>query len=377
MDNQEHSQSKAQLYLFRLLAMPVFLGFILLTAACANNSEAAALPAQMTTAPALTHTAAALPTITSPTREPTVTQIQPASPTGSPIPTDLPTVTPIPTSTAASPPTANPVEPAVLITDTVISPTTAPTAAPATPLPTPSGIYSWTLHVPILMYHYISEPPEDADKYRLDLSVTPKDFQKQMAYLADNGFETVDLYDLSLAITNKRELPPKPIIITMDDGYRDNYENAFPVLREHGFEATFFVVTEFIDNNSENYMTWDMVEEMAAAGMRIEPHSKTHADLSVKDKDYVIYEILGSMETIEAHIGERPRFFCYPGGRYNDTTIEVVQELDFWGAVTTESGKWHNYNDRYEWTRLRMRNTTALPEFISMVDPGETVSGKN
>lgn len=227
------------------------------------------------------------------------------------------------------------------------------------------------------MYHYISTPPDDADKYRTDLSVTPEDFRAQMAYLADNGFQTIDLYDLSLAITNKRELPPKPVVITMDDGYRDNYENAFPVLQEYGMNATFFVVTEFIDNNAEGYMTWDMIEEMSEAGMRIEPHSKTHADLSAREREYIIYEVLGSTDTIAAHTGERPRFFCYPGGRYNETTLEVVEELDFWGAVTTESGKWHNYNGRYEWSRLRLRNTTALPEFVDLVNPGEAVSGKN
>ncbi len=169
------------------------------------------------------------------------------------------------------------------------------------------------------MYHYISEPPQDADKYRKDLSITPADFRTQMAYLAANGYETVDLYDLTLAITAKKDLPEKPVIITLDDGYRDNYENAFPILQENGQKATFFVVTEFIDNGYSDYMTWEMAEEMAAAGMRIEPHSKTHADLTGREHDYLIYEILGSQETIAAHIGYTPRYFCYPGGRYDQT----------------------------------------------------------
>ncbi len=233
------------------------------------------------------------------------------------------------------------------------------------------------MKVPILMYHYISAPPEDADKYRLDLSVTPDDFRAQMAYLAENGYETIDLYDLSLAITAKKELPDKPVVITLDDGYKDNYENAFPILQEFGHTATFFVVTEFIDKGFDDYITWQMVEEMSAAGMRIEPHSKTHADLSGQERDYIIYEVLGSQETIAAHIGYTPRYFCYPGGRYDDTTLEVISELDFWGAVTTAGGQWHGFDDRFEWSRLRMRNTTALPEFASFVNPGDTVAGKS
>lgn len=292
-------------------------------------------------------------------------------------PTAIPSITPIPTASATNLPTEVTPSPQHTDMQTPIIPASTTTATKPPPLPTPVDVYSWTLKVPILMYHYISIPPDDADKYRSDLSVSPDDFDEQMAYLANNGFETVDLYDLSLAIANKRELPPKPVIITLDDGYRDNYENAFPILQKYGLDATFFVVTDFIDDNLDGYLTWDMVQEMSEAGMRIEPHSKTHADLSAREKEYIVYEVLGSMETITAHIGERPRFFCYPGGRYDDTTIEVVRELDFWGAVTTASGEWHSFNERFEWSRLRMRNTTALPEFIDLVDPGDTVSGKN
>ncbi|MDX1416212.1 MAG: polysaccharide deacetylase family protein [Candidatus Promineifilaceae bacterium] len=298
-------------------------------------------------------------------------------PTGKNTPLFIPTITPIPTAAATERPTDIPPSPQPSDTQPLMTPTATETATKSPPLPTPNGIYSWTLKVPILMYHYISIPPRDADKYRKDLSVSPQDFREQIAYLKDNGFETIDLYDLSLAIANKKELPAKPVVITLDDGYRDNYENAFPILKEYGFEATFFVVSKFIDDNLENYMTWDMVKEMSEAGMRIEPHSKTHADLSAHEKEYIVYEVLGSMETIAAHIGERPRFFCYPGGRYNETTLEVIEELDFWGAVTTASGEWHHFDDRYERPRLRVRNTTTLSEFIDLVDPGGTIAGKS
>lgn len=236
------------------------------------------------------------------------------------------------------------------------------------PLPTPQGIYSWTFRVPILMYHYISHPPENADQYRLDLSVTPENFRSQMLYLIENGYTTIDLYDLSLAIVDRTALPSKPIIITLDDGYRDNYENAFPVLRELGMEATFFVATEFVDQGNPNYMTWPMIKEMAAAGMRIEPHSKTHPDLSQLDRASIIWQVRGSQETIEAHIGTRPRYFAYPGGRYDGEVIQIMGELDFWGAVTTVGGFWHGYNDRYEWTRARVRNATTMAEFANIVE---------
>jgi peptidoglycan/xylan/chitin deacetylase (PgdA/CDA1 family) len=221
------------------------------------------------------------------------------------------------------------------------------------------------------MYHYISDPPEDADEYRLDLSVSPALFRQQMQYLADNGFTPIDLYDLSLATTGWKSLPEKPVILTFDDGYVDNYTTAFPILQEYGFAATFFIITEFIDQGQPGYMSWAMIEEMAAAGMRIESHSRTHPDLREQPRDVLVWQILGSQETIAAHIGYTPRYFCYPSGRYDDDTIAMLQELDYWGAVTTEGGKWHGYTDRYEWSRLRVRNTTDLPLFADFVEPAQ------
>lgn len=310
-----------------------------------------------------------------PTQSPTATMTNTLAPpivstsTSSPTPpaTATNTATPTNTSTPTSSPTTGPTE---TPTNTP-SPTNTPTATKAPPLPTPIGTYSMTVRVPILMYHYVSEPPEEADEYRTDLSVSPANFRRQMSYLAENGFTTISLYDLSLAVTARKALPEKPIILTFDDGYLDNYENAFPILQEFGFQGTFFIVTEFVDLGRPGYMTWPMIEELAAAGMGVEPHSKTHADLSDKPRDTLLWEILGSQQTLAAHVDYTPRFFCYPGGRYDDDTIAMLQELDFWGAVTTSGGKWHGFEDRYEWSRLRMRYTTDMAQFATFVEPAQ------
>lgn len=261
-------------------------------------------------------------------------------------------------------------------------PDSAPGGAPSTTsilteaLPTPSGTYSWTLKVPILMYHYVSDPPAGADEYRVDLSVSPAAFREQMTYLRDNGYTPIDLYALSTAIVGSTELPDKPVIITFDDGYSDNYHNAFPILQEFGFKGTFFVISEFIDRGREGYMDWGMIEAMARAGQRIESHSRTHPNLTEKDHAGLIWEILGAQETIAAHIGYRPRYFCYPGGDYNEATIQLLRELDYWGALTTASGSWHGFNNRFEWERLRLHNFTTMADFIRLVDLEGTVAGK-
>jgi peptidoglycan/xylan/chitin deacetylase (PgdA/CDA1 family) len=306
---------------------------------------------------------------------PAATLLPPASPT--PAPTTDPALLTgndavQATQTAAVSPPTPPISP-TLSGDVTSSGDATP---PPAPLPTPYGVYSWTLKVPILMYHYISQPPADADVYRVDLSVTPDNFRQQLAWLRDNGYTAIDYYDLSLAIVGHVELPEKPVLLTFDDGYLDNYTAAFPLLQEYGYKGTFFIVTDFVDLGREGYMTWPMIEELSRAGHRIEPHSRTHPDLRDKDRDGLIWELLGSQQTIAAHIGYTPRYFCYPGGDYNEETIQLLRELEYWGAVTTANDTWHGFNERFEWGRLRIRNNTTLAEFANVLDLEGTVGGK-
>lgn len=291
----------------------------------------------------------------------TVAHTPTIAPTATPTNTPTPSQTPSPTATATATQTPTPsITPNPLWTATATS--------PPPPLPTPQDGISTTVRVPILMYHYVSIPPEGADVYRVDLSVTPDNFRAQMQYLADNGHTPIDFYTLSRVITNREPLPTKPVILTFDDGYLDNYETVYPILQEFGFVGTFFIPTEFIDNNRAGYMNWTMIEEMAAAGHRFEPHSRTHPDLRARNDDYLIWEILGPQETLAAHIGYAPRYFAYPSGRYDDKVLSMMPRLDFWGAVTTTAGAELGFENRYTWPRLRIRNNTPLSEFSDLVN---------
>lgn len=353
-----------------LLLLAVLATVAAVAVGCSRSAavEPAAIPPPSGQAGAL-DTVPSLPT-------PAPTLLPPSSPT--PAATAAPIVDPTlalqaTLTAAAAPPTPEITGEAVAAPQSAGAPESAATAAP---LPTPYGVYSWTLKVPILMYHYISQPPADADVYRVDLSVTPDNFRQQLAWLRDNGYTGIDYYDLSLAITGLTELPEKPVLLTFDDGYLDNYTAAFPLLQEYGYKATFFVITDFVDFGREGYMTWPMLEELSRAGHRIESHSRTHPDLRDKDRDGLIWEILGSQETIAAHVGYKPRYFCYPGGDYNEATIQMLRELDFWGAATTANDTWHGFNERFEWGRLRIRNDTTLQEFANVLDLEGTVRGK-
>ena len=244
-----------------------------------------------------------------------------------------------------------------------------PTASPLpTPVPlTPTADPLRIAQVPILMYHYISTPPANADRIRRDLSVSPENFEAQLKYLSDNGYKTISLYDLHANLSSGAPLPPKSIILTFDDGYRDAYEHAFPLLRKYGMVGTFFVVTDFASSANPDYMHWDQIQEISRAGMNIESHSRTHIDLRNRDLPKLIWETLGPLEAIEAYTGKRPRFFCYPFGRYDDDVIRVLKSEYMLGAVTTAYGKTHRLSNALTWDRVRIHGDTTLAEFAVLI----------
>ena len=198
--------------------------------------------------------------------------------------------------------------------------------------------------------------------------MTPGQFAAQLAWLRANGYTTVTLGALADALASGAPLPPRPVILTFDDGYADAYAHAFRLLRESGMVGTFFVVTEWLDNRQAGYLTWDQAREMAAAGMAIESHSRSHPDLTNDcDYDCRVYQVLGSVETIAAEIGVRPRFFCYPGGRYDAGLFAVLRAAGIVAAVTTHGGTLHVSERPLELPRVRVRGTTMLRDFAWMV----------
>lgn len=331
---------------------------------------------------------AAVPTA-SPTLRPTFTS------TPSPSPTPTNTLQPSPTATpvikATPSPTSEPTETSEVVetieitemvetveTIEIALPTQAatteqPTPAPsptATPLPptgtptptiqpTPLGQPNGVVSVPILMYHYLSTPPVGADAIRLDLSVSPDLFENHLAYLREAGYETISFQQLALALSRDQSLPPKPVIITFDDGYRDNYQNAFPLLKQYGYSATFFIFTQPIDTANVDFLSWDMVREMHQAGMEIGSHSHTHPDLRNRSEEFLHNQIVTSKALIEQNLGDKVHAFAYPSGLYDEATIRMVKSADFWAAVTTQWGGQHIYDQRFTLSRVRVRGNDS------------------
>lgn len=268
--------------------------------------------------------------------EPTATPY----PTASPFPTFTPTA--IPAFTATPDPAPSPPPPPVEVPSS--------TGLPALV----SDGTGRTVQVPILMYHYISVPPANADAIRRGLSVGPDVFRAHLVTLREQGFTSITLTDLAYAIDMGTPLPAKPIVITFDDGYRDNYTNAYPILKEEGFIGTFFVFTNPVDERNNDYMTWEMVKEMQEGGMEIGSHTLSHADLPGKSEARIQRELQESRRILEEKLGIEVRTFAYPYGEYDSGVAHLARQAGYWIAVTTKGGTVHGQNNIMTLERVRV-----------------------
>jgi peptidoglycan/xylan/chitin deacetylase (PgdA/CDA1 family) len=272
------------------------------------------------------------------------------------------------TPTATVQPTATPTAIVTLLPTATPSPTASPAPTPGpTPGPTPDGV-ARTLRVPILMYHYISSPSADADVYRRDLSVTPAQFESHLKYLVDAGYHAITLDDLLYALAQGRGLPGKPVVLTFDDGYEDNFANAFPLLQKYSMVGHFFIISDFVNQERPGYMTWLQIEEMAAAGQRFGSHSRDHPNLSGKSDDYLVWQALGGKEALDEHLGQHPRWITYPAGQYDDRTIAVYKSAGYWGGLTTQQGATHTLDGIFELKRVRVRGSHTAEDLGRLLE---------
>lgn len=223
-----------------------------------------------------------------------------------------------------------------------------------------------SVRIPILMYHYIDTAPANADAVRRDLSVSPAAFIEQVRYLRQNGYETITLAALLDHLESGTPLPPKPIVLTFDDGYDNSYSQAYPVLRSYGFTGVFFVLTDLL--GQPGYATWPQITEMSQNGMDIQAHGRTHADLAISSAEDVTWQITGSRAALEEKLGRPVQFYCYPSGHYTARTVALLRAQGFRAAVTIAYGATHTLAGAFELDRVRVRGTDTLAQFAAKVE---------
>lgn len=184
--------------------------------------------------------------------------------------------------------------------------------------------------VPVLMYHHI-------DNKKGSLYVNPEVFRNQMNYIMQKGYTTVTLADVMESLSAGKILPPKPVVITFDDGYKDVYQNAYPVLRLNNQKATIFLITQLLGGS--DYMNWEEVREMAGNPLiTVGDHTLSHRGLPSITPAEVKNEIVSAKSILETNLGVTVNVFAYPFGTYNNEAEQILGESGFVAAVTTHYG---------------------------------------
>lgn len=204
--------------------------------------------------------------------------------------------------------------------------------------------------ITILMYHKIGEPPPGSKLKKLWVSSDM--FRQQMTYLQKNGYTPILFKDIYACWDKQTPLPKKPVLITFDDGYANNYELAAPILKNFGFPATLFVVVQTVgwdnkwhDPASETripMVSWAQLKEMKAAGWEIGSHTMNHPRLPKIELKNVSIEMEKSRAVITEFLGECPDTFAYPygAGEDDETIRNKAKEAGYRIAVGVHPGKW-------------------------------------
>jgi peptidoglycan/xylan/chitin deacetylase (PgdA/CDA1 family) len=221
--------------------------------------------------------------------------------------------------------------------------------------------------IPILLYHHLQDLSPKASPLLRAWTLSPGKLDSQVGWLVGHGFHTITMAQLVAHLKHRRPLPDKPIVLTFDDGWRDHYEVAFPILRKYKCVATFFIITDGVGHSA--YMNWGQIRQMALAGMDMEAHSLTHPKLTKIPPQEAYREIWQSKQSLESQLHRPVTIFAYPFGAYNDSIIGMVRHAGFEAAaaVSGMNGSYiYRADETYTLFRKVVMNYESLDHFAGL-----------
>jgi len=229
-------------------------------------------------------------------------------------------------------------------------------------------VYAEETIIPILAYHNFTK--DEGSSYVMNIV----EFEKQMDYLSAHNYSVISLSEL-LKKLRTGQLPPKPIVITIDDGFKSTYTLAYPVLKKYNFPATLFLYTNFIEKNVYS-LTWGEIREMTKNNIEIDSHTLSHCNLLKykKNENYETYlarirkEIFLSKEILESKIGRKVKFFAYPYGAYSSTIKDLAIQAGYEGVLNANSMNNTLTADSFSLNRQIIFGQSSLNSFIRILN---------
>jgi len=206
--------------------------------------------------------------------------------------------------------------------------------------------------VPVLMYHSI----DDKDQLT-KLSVNPKSFAAQMEFLHRNRYNVITLEHLAVCLKKGENVPPKTVVITFDDGYYNNYQYAYPLLKKYNFPATIFIIISKV--GTPGYMGWREIKEMSDSGLiTIGSHTISHKWLPAMGTKELRSELADSKRILEERTGRPVNTLCYPIGAHDDRVKTEAERSGYSCAVATNPGRYIPNDDVYAIKRIKISRTS-------------------
>lgn len=225
----------------------------------------------------------------------------------------------------------------------------------------PGGIYPDGYQtVPILCYHRFS-----AKKSSNKTTVSAETFDRQMAYLKNNGYTVITLKDLYDFMDYRRRPPAKSVLITMDDGWKTAKTIAYPILKKYGFPAVLFVNTDNIKTRQNPHtLSWNELKELKGTGLfEIESHSVTHADLSGIPDEQLHTELEKSKRMITSILGTAPSSIAYPYGLFNGKVVDMMKKYGYKAGFTVIRGGNASFSSPYAINRSMIYHSEKIEDF--------------
>lgn len=223
-----------------------------------------------------------------------------------------------------------------------------------------------SLRVPILMYHYVEYVQDSGDKMRISLNIPPYIFDSQLKTLREDGYSFLTATDLDNIFAGKEKIPQKPVLVTFDDGYRDFYTDAYPLLKKYNAKATQYVIYDFLDR--PNHLLTSQLLEIANDGLvEIGSHTMDHVWLRGSSSENVKYQLKESRKKLQELINKPVNSFAYPFGAFDDQSITSVKEAGYADAMSTIPGIDVTEENKFFLFRIRpgWRTGQSLIEYLS------------